>query len=140
MLPYIVQKLERSISSWQREGVLISCKEEPQDEAHTDSSKNVHPRVCVARRMTPQWHRRRLAGMCVMRRLCSACSGILYAIAHAGDAYLYADHAAGRGRSSDMLRSKPILSSAQRAGSQPPTGKNPAAYRPNSALETRCGG
>ena len=46
-------------------------------------------------------------------------------------AYLYADHAAGKGRASDMLKSKPILSSTQRAGSQPPTGKNPAAYRPS---------
>ena len=34
-------------------------------------------------------------------------------------AYLYADHAASKTRSSDMLRSRPILSSAQRAGSQP---------------------
>ena len=55
-------------------------------------------------------------------------------------ACLYADHAAGRGRASDMLKSKPILSSTQRAGSQPPTEKSPAAYRPSSALGTRCGG
>ena len=55
-------------------------------------------------------------------------------------AYLYAVHAAGRGRASDMLRSKPILSSSQRVGSQPPTGKNPAAHRPGSALGIWRGG
>ena len=34
-------------------------------------------------------------------------------------AYLYADHAASKTRASDMLRSKPILSSAQCSGPQP---------------------
>ena len=52
---------------------------------------------------------------------------------------LDADHAAGKGRSSSMLKSKPILSSAQCAASQPPMGKNPAAYRPGSALGIRRG-
>ena len=46
-------------------------------------------------------------------------------------AYLYADHAASKTRSSDMLRSRPIHSSAQRAGSQP-------ARDRSSGL--RCGG
>ena len=46
-------------------------------------------------------------------------------------AYLYADHATSKTRSSDMLRSKPILSSAQRTGSQP------ARHRPSGI---KCGG
>ena len=46
-------------------------------------------------------------------------------------AYLYADHATSKTRSSDMLRSKPILSSAQRTGSQP------ARHRPSGV---KCGG
>ena len=46
-------------------------------------------------------------------------------------AYLYADHAASRTRASDMLRSRPILSAAQRSGSHPAGGRT-------SSL--RCGG
>ena len=51
-------------------------------------------------------------------------------------AYLCADHAASKTRSSDMLRSRPILSSAQRAGSQPardrPSGLRCGGYPPTS--------
>ena len=46
-------------------------------------------------------------------------------------AYLYADHAASKTRASDMLRSKPILSSAQRSGSQPARDR---------VSDLRCGG
>ena len=47
-------------------------------------------------------------------------------------AYLYADHAASKTRASDLLRSKPILSSAQCSDSQPARDRvRPQVRRPS---------